>query len=53
MKTRLSIAVYAHNLNNCEIKARKNSGLKWIRTHDLSIPVQSGGSSTELSYQAN
>ena len=27
---------YIHNLSNCEIKARKNSGLNWIRTHDLS-----------------
>ena len=26
---------YTHNLSSCEIKARKNSGLNRIQSHDL------------------
>ena len=32
---------YTHSLRSCEIKAwKKNSGVNWIRTHDLCDPVQ-------------
>ena len=40
---------YAHNLNSCEIKAWKNSGLKHIRNNDL---CHSGAVLYQLSYRA-
>ena len=39
---------YAHNLNSCEIKAWKKSGLNGIRTHDL---CDTGAALYQLSYQ--
>ena len=40
---------YTHNLNGCEIKGWKKSGLNGIRTHDL---CDTGAVLYQLSYQA-
>ena len=39
---------YAHNLNSCEIKSEKNSGLNAIQNHGL---CDTGAVLNQLSYQ--